>query len=278
MTGAGLDLDRVDVRLDGTLIVDGITCSVPPGSVCALIGPNGAGKSTLLRAIAAVEKPDAGTVAFDGRSLHAMGRKARARVVSFVEQDAATELTLTAREVVALGRTPHQGLWQDESPDDRTVVAEALNLAGVMEFAERDFTTLSGGERQRVLLAKALAQQPRLLLLDEPTNHLDISAGLATLELLETLAAGGVSVLAALHDLNLALAASDHVLVMHRGRAIAFGPTEETLTADLIGEVYGVRADLLVHPATGKPMVALSALSSAVRPDDLDRLDQRAAS
>ena len=268
MSGTGLDVERVDVRLDGTLVVDGISCSVPPGSVCALIGPNGAGKSTLLRAIATVEKPDAGTVSFDARSLHAMGRKARARLVSFVEQDATTELTLTAREVVALGRTPHQSLWQEESLRDRAVVADALQLAGVTEFAERDFTSLSGGECQRVLLAKALAQEPSLLLLDEPTNHLDISAGLATLELLGRLAASGVSVLAALHDLNLALAASDHVLVMHRGRAIAFGPTEETLTAELIGEVYGVRADVLEHPATGRPMVALSSLGA----EGLDKL------
>ena len=259
MTGDGLDVDRVDVRIDGTLIIDGVTCSVPPGSLCALIGPNGAGKSTLLRAIAAVEKPDAGTIAFDAQNLPGMARKARARLISFVEQDAATELTLTAREVVALGRTPHQAMWQEDSREDRAIVTECLRVAGVAEFAERDFTSLSGGERQRVLLAKALAQQPRLLLLDEPTNHLDISAGLATLELLRSLTETGVSVFAALHDLNLALAASDHILVLHRGRVVAAGPTEATLTAELIREVYGVRADLLPHPATGKPMVAFSA-------------------
>jgi len=258
MTADGLTVERVDLRIDGTLIIDGINCSVPPGSVCALIGPNGSGKSTLLRTIAAVEKPDAGTVAFDSQNLHAIGRKPRARLVSFVEQDAATELTLTAREVVALGRTPHQTMWQEDTPDDRRIVDESLNLVGMTSFAERDFTSLSGGERQRVLLAKALAQQPKLLLLDEPTNHLDISAGLSTLELLGGLAASGVSVFAALHDLNLALAASDHILVLHRGKAVAFGPTANTLTAQLISEVYGVRADLLPHPATGRPMVAFS--------------------
>lgn len=256
---AGLDVERVEVRIDGTLIVDGVTLAIPPGSVCALIGPNGAGKSTLLRAIAAVEKPDAGTVAFESGNLHAMGRKARARVVSFVEQDAATELSLTAREVVALGRTPYQSLWQDESEGDRAVVASALRTVGMAEFAGRDFLSLSGGERQRVLLAKALAQQPRLLLLDEPTNHLDIGGGLSTVALLGDLAATGVTVLAALHDLNLALAASDHILVMDGGRAVAAGPTTRTLTAELIREVYGVRADLLPHPVTGRPMVAFSA-------------------
>ncbi|MHA6667562.1 ABC transporter ATP-binding protein [Homoserinimonas sp. A447] len=260
MTADGLGVDRVDVRIDGTLIIDGVDWSVPPGSLAALIGPNGAGKSTLLKAIAAVEKPDAGAISFDGQDLPGMARKPRARLVSFVEQDAVTELTLTAREVVALGRTPHQAMWQEESREDRSIVSDALRVAGVTEFAERDFTSLSGGERQRVLLAKALAQQPRLLLLDEPTNHLDISAGLATLELLRNLADTGVTVLAALHDLNLALAASDHILVLHRGRVVAAGPTQTTLTAELIREVYGVRADLLPHPATGKPMVAFSSI------------------
>lgn len=258
--GGGLDVSRVDVRIDGSLIVDGIDFAMPPGSVCALIGPNGAGKSTLLRVIAAVDKPDAGTVSFAGSDLRAIGRRQRARVVSFVEQDSSTELALTAREVVSLGRTPHQSLWQDESADDATIISDALRTVKMTDFAERDFTSLSGGERQRILLAKALAQQPRLLLLDEPTNHLDISAGLSTLALLGELAASGVSVLAALHDLNLALSSSDHVLVIHHGRAIAAGPTAETLTPELIREVYGVRADVLRHPATGRPLVAFSAI------------------
>ena len=260
MSRDGLELDRVEVRIDGSLIVDGISLAVPPGSVCALIGPNGAGKSTLLRTIAAIEKPNGGTVAFDSESLHAMGRNARARLLSFVEQDATTELALSAREVVALGRTPHQSVWQDDTPADREIVDGALTTVGMQGFADREFISLSGGERQRILLAKALAQQPRLLLLDEPTNHLDINAGLSTLSLLEGLASAGVAVLAALHDLNLALAASDHILVMHRGRAIAAGPTEATLTTELIREVYEVRADLLRHPATGRPLVAFSAL------------------
>ena len=258
MSGDGLRVDRLEVRIDGTLIVDGVDCSVPPGSICALIGPNGAGKSTLLRAIAAVEHPDAGTVSLDSHDLQSIGRKPRARLVSFVEQDAATELALSAREVVALGRTPHQTLWQDDSADDRAIVADSLRTVGMAGFADREFPSLSGGERQRVMLAKALAQQPRLLLLDEPTNHLDISASLSTLALMGELAASGVSILAALHDLNLALAACDHILVMHRGRAVAAGETEATLTPQLIREVYGVRADLLRHPATGRPMVAFS--------------------
>jgi iron complex transport system ATP-binding protein len=257
---SGLVASRVDVRIDGTLLLDGVDCTAPSGSFSALIGPNGAGKSTLLRAIAAAQKTSAGTIGFDGDDLLALPRRRRAQIVSLVEQDASTELALSVREVVALGRTPYQSLWGEGGPGDHVVVEQSLIAAQMDAFAERDFTTLSGGERQRVLLAKALAQQPRLLLLDEPTNHLDISAQLATLRLLNSLARSGVSVLAALHDLGLAAAASDHLIVLRRGRVILAGPTAQILTPELILDVYGVHAIVLPHPTSGRPVIAFSPL------------------
>jgi iron complex transport system ATP-binding protein len=130
----------------------------------------------------------------------------------------------------------------------------------MLPFADRDFTTLSGGERQRVLLAKALAQQPSLLLLDEPTNHLDVSAQLSTLRLLVSLAGSGVAVLAALHDLALAAASSDFVIVLQHGRVIVAGPTAHILTPELILAVYGVPAMVFPHPSTGRPVIAFSPL------------------
>jgi ABC-type cobalamin/Fe3+-siderophores transport systems, ATPase components len=257
---SGLALSRVDVRIDGTLLLDGVDCTAPPGSFSALIGPNGAGKSTLLRAIAAAQKTSGGTVGFEDDDLLALPRRSRARIVSLVEQDASTELALTVREVVALGRTPYQSLWGEDGQGDRAVVAQSLIAAQMDAFADRDFTTLSGGERQRVLLAKALAQQPRLLLLDEPTNHLDISAQLATLRLLSSLAHSGVTVLAALHDLGLAAASSDHLIVLRHGRVILAGPTAQILTPELILDVYGVHAIVIPHPANGRPVIAFSPL------------------
>jgi iron complex transport system ATP-binding protein len=258
----GLSADRVQISAGGTLIVDGVDCSVPPGSLAALIGPNGAGKSTLLRALAAVEKPDHGTVRFDDNDLFALPRRQRARLVAFVEQDTSTELPLTVESVVALGRTPHLSVWEPVDATSRTVIEAAIDAVGMRDFAGREFTTLSGGERQRVLLAKAIAQEPSLLVLDEPTNHLDIRAQLATLALLREIAAEGTTVLAALHDLNLASAWCDSVIVLSQGRVVAAGPTDVTLTPALLQEVYGVDAAVLAHPVTGRPVIAFSPLAS----------------
>jgi iron complex transport system ATP-binding protein len=254
----GLEAERVRVRIDGSVIIDGVDCSVASGTFSALIGPNGAGKSTLLTALAGIEAPWSGSIHFEGEDLLTLPRKQRARTVTFVEQEAATELALTVRQVVALGRTPYQSLWSDGGPDDAAIVARALDAAQMAPFAERDFTSLSGGERQRVLLAKALAQEPRLLLLDEPTNHLDISAQLSVLSLLGGLSTEGVTVLAALHDLNLAAAYCDTVIVLRDGLVFAAGHTETVLTPELIGEVYGVRASVLRNPLTGRPVIAFA--------------------
>ncbi|WP_349899338.1 ABC transporter ATP-binding protein [Parafrigoribacterium soli] len=259
----GLDASRVNIRIDGTLIIDGVDCTVEEGTFSALLGPNGAGKSTLLSVLAGIERADAGSIRFGGAELHELPRRERARTVSFVEQEATTELALTVRQVVALGRTPYQSLWGDQTADDVAVVSDALEATGLTPFAERRFLSLSGGERQRVMLAKALAQDPRLLLLDEPTNHLDVSAQLATLALIRSLTAtgaggGDMTVLGALHDLNLAAAYCDHVIVLRGGTVFAAGATETVLTPELVREVYGVRADVLRNPSTGRPVIAFS--------------------
>lgn len=271
-SSAGLEAWGIDVRAGGRLIISGVDCTVMTGSLVALIGPNGAGKSTLLRALAAVERPVAGTISFAGSDLLSVPRKQRARLVAFVEQDASTELALSVEAVVSLGRLPHESLFQAPDAASRAIVAAALKTTGMLEFRERQFTSLSGGERQRVMLARAIAQQPELLLLDEPTNHLDISAQLETLALLANAAAGstdfagetdgtgGITVLAALHDLTLAAAWCSSVIVVNEGRVVASGPTRSTLTAELIRDVYGVEATVLENPITGTPVIAFSRL------------------
>lgn len=255
--GAGLAVDGVTVVVDGSTLVDAATFGAPVGRVTALLGPNGAGKSTLLRSAAGIARPVTGSVRFEGEDLLALRRRDRARRVAFVEQDATTELPLTGRAVAALGRTPHESLLGGGDPSSDEIVTRALTDAGALDFAGRVIPSLSGGERQRVLLARGLAQQPRLLLLDEPMNHLDIAAQLDVFALLARLAADGVTVVAALHDLALAAAHADHVVVLHHGCVVASGPTAATLTPELIRDVYGVQAAWTTNPLTGKPLLAI---------------------
>ncbi|MEP6844038.1 MAG: ATP-binding cassette domain-containing protein [Pseudolysinimonas sp.] len=255
---SGLEVGGVTVRVGATTLVDDAGFSAPPGAVTALLGPNGAGKSTLLRAIAGVERSASGTVRFEGDDLLALPRRERARRVAFVEQEATTELPLTVRAVVALGRTPHEATFGGRDPDAARIIDEAIATAGVGEFAERELPSLSGGERQRVMLARALAQQPRLLLLDEPTNHLDVGAQLDVLAALQNLAASGTTVVAALHDLSSAAAHADAVVVLSHGRVVAAGRTAETLTPALLREVYGIEARWMTNPLTGRPLLAVA--------------------
>ena len=255
---AGLTVSQVTVRAGGAVLVDGAGFTAPAGAVTALLGPNGAGKSTLLRAIAGVERPTSGTVVFEGDDLLGLPRRERARRVAFVEQEASTELPLTVRAVVGLGRAPFETAFGGRDPDADAVIDDAIATAGVAAFATRELPSLSGGERQRVMLARALAQQPRLLLLDEPTNHLDVGAQLDVLAVLQRLAAEGTTVVAALHDLSSAAAHADAVVVLSHGRVVAAGPTAETLTPALIREVYGIEARWMTNPLTGRPLLAVA--------------------
>ncbi|MEO8093566.1 MAG: ABC transporter ATP-binding protein [Pseudolysinimonas sp.] len=260
MSAQGLVAAGVTVRVGGVTLVDDASFDAPSGTVTALLGPNGAGKSTLLRAVAGIDRPPSGTVSFDGEDLLALPRRERARRLAFVEQESATELPLTVRAVVGLGRSPHESLLGARDQDAAVAIDDALETAGVAGFANRDITSLSGGERQRVMLARALAQRPRVLLLDEPTNHLDVAAQLEVLDVLRTLAASGVTVLAALHDLTLAAAHADAVVVMSHGRVVANGPTAQILTPELLREVYRVEGRWIDNPLTGTPLLAVKRL------------------
>src|SRR5699024_6748852 len=172
--------------------------------------------------------------------------------------EAHSEFALTVRQSVQLGRIPFQSMWSGLGDHDQRVVEDALTRARAAEFADRPYSTLSGGEQQRVHLARALAQEPRLMLLDEPTNHLDVQAQLRTLSLLRSLTSSGVTVLAALHDLNLAVSFCDHVIVMKDGRVHTVGMVDDVVTSGLVADVYGVSADVLEHPRTGRPLIAFS--------------------
>ncbi|MFC7877630.1 putative F420-0 ABC transporter ATP-binding protein [Isoptericola sp. NPDC057391] len=256
----GLDAARVSWSAAGRLILDGVDVTAPSGAVSGLLGPNGSGKSTLLRVLAGVQPPSGGEgrVVFAGTDLLAMPRRRRARTLAFVEQEASTDLPVTVLDAVLLGRIPHRSLLAGDSADDRAAARRALDVVGATHLADREVTTLSGGERQRVHMARALAQEPALILLDEPTNHLDIAAQLDALRILRELAERGVTVLAALHDLQLAAQHCDHVVLLSGGRVVAAGDVRDVLVPDVLDPVYGVRTEVLTHPRTGRPVLTFA--------------------
>ncbi|WP_331740257.1 ABC transporter ATP-binding protein (plasmid) [Streptomyces sp. NBC_01005] len=240
-----LTLDGLHVTLDHTPVLHNVGLDVEPGQIVGLVGPNGSGKSTLLRAVYRSRRPVAGIVAVGGRDVWRISIQAAARHTATVLQDGAGAGGLTVAETVALGRTPHHGVLGRDGEGDRRAVAEAMESCGITSLADRDLSSLSGGECQRVLLARALAQAPKLLVLDELTNHLDIRA---RFELLGLISKTGVTTLAALHDLDLAARFCDRLVVLHHGRVVAAGPVLDALTPSLLHEVFGVRAHAERHP------------------------------
>ncbi|MGB4780324.1 ABC transporter ATP-binding protein [Microbacterium sp.] len=248
--------DGVSVDIDGIPVVKGVTLAAPAGSVVALVGPNGSGKSTLLRTVYRSLRPNAGRVLLDDDDVWRLTARESSRRTAVVLQDDSPEFEFTVHEVVELGRVPHRRGLDRTTKTDRAAVAEALAAAGVTHLQDRYLTTLSGGERQRVYLARALAQQTPVLVLDEPTNHLDL---LAQTELLELLVEVPATVVIALHDLNLAAAYSDRVVVLDHGRVVAAGHPDDTLTPALIESVYGVRAEASTNTLTGRRVLHFGA-------------------
>ena len=236
----------------GRRILDRVSLAVPAGATLGLLGPNGSGKSSLLRILAGIRRPSSGSVRLEGCHLGDLSRRDVARRLAFVEQQATTEVDLTVLEVVRLGRIPHRRVWDGIAPGDDEAVAAAITRTDLGGHLERRWSQLSGGERQRVQIARALAQQPRELLLDEPTNHLDIRHQLDLMTLIATLP---VTTVVALHDLNLAAAYCDRLVVLDRGRAVADGTPAEVLTPDLIADVYRVNARVTPDGPEGRPAV-----------------------
>ncbi len=244
-----LEAKDVTWSAGGTVIIDGIDVTAIPGHVLGLLGPNGAGKSTLMNALARLVTPDRGELSLDGRPYAQWGRREMARTLVAVQQQAGTDQDVIVADVIDLGRIPHRSRWAGVSRHDREVAARAARLTGVEHLMQRHWQTLSGGEQQRVQLARAFAQEGRIMLLDEPTNHLDIAH---QLDVLDRVRATGLTVVVALHDLNLAAAYCDEVLVLKGGRAVHYGPPARVLTAEVVRDVYRVEVRVL-HPAPDGP-------------------------
>ncbi|MFC8903663.1 ABC transporter ATP-binding protein [Micromonospora sp. NPDC057140] len=245
------------MTIDGHVILDDVALTAEAGAVIGLVGPNGSGKSTLLRSIYRAVRPDRGVVLIGQTDVRRIPARRAGKLRAVLAQDQELGNDFSVRDVVALGRVPHQGLLDRDTADDRHIVACSLERVGMTWSHSRLFASLSGGERQRVLLARALAQQAPVLLLDEPTNHLDIGAQLELLDLVRGL---GLTTVCALHDLDHALAYCNRLVLLDGGRVVAAGGPVEVLTTQRLAEVFGVHGAFTTHPLTGRPHLVFTAL------------------
>ena len=237
-----IEAREIQSVLSGNPILKGVDMAAGQRELVGVIGPNGSGKSTLLKCLYRVLKPTGGAVYLDGKALDTYTYRQSARRIAVVAQHNYYNFDFSVRDVVLMGRAPHKRALDRDNAEDYRVVAEALETVGLAEFADRIFSTLSGGEQQRVILARALAQQTPCLILDEPTNHLDIKFQLQLMDLVRGL---DRTVIAAIHDLNIAALYCDRLYAVKDGRIVGEGSPKALLTPDFIREVYEVDAQVI---------------------------------
>ncbi len=234
-----------------TIVAD-VSLTVAKGETLGLIGPNGSGKSSLLRLLAGLKHPKSGRVEILGQDISRVPRRALARQVAFVQQNAVTDTNVSVRDVVRLGRTPHRSALSGWTATDEAAVLAALERVEMTDHSAQPWQTLSGGERQRVHIARGLAQSPQVMFLDEPTNHLDIHHQIAILRMVRDL---DLTSIVALHDLNLAAMFCDRIVVLNAGAVVACGTPEAVLTKGLLREVFRVDAEVIAGNRPGQPLV-----------------------
>ena len=254
----GLRADRVSYAVQDRTLVSKVGVDLGPGEMLAIVGPNGAGKSTLCALLAGDLAPMEGEVEVCGRAVRATKPAALARLRSMLSQHTPLRFPFTAREVALMGRHPHIPRWRSPTETDYALAEGAMQSTQVLHLADRLYPTLSGGEQRRVSLARVLAQDTPVVLLDEPTAALDIGHQQLVMSLCRQLANDGRAVLAVLHDLNLAGAYADRIMVMSEGEVVAVGRPEEVLCPDLLSAVFNQQVMVMPHPQTDKPVVLAS--------------------
>ena len=232
----------IELSIGSNTILKGASIKAYKNEFIGVIGPNGSGKSTLLKCIYRVLKPNNGCIMIDNEILDKMSMKESAQKMAVVSQHNYYNFDFSVEEVVLMGRSPHKKRLERDNAKDYEIVKDSLEKVGMLDFRKRSFSTLSGGEQQRVILARALAQQTKYLILDEPTNHLDIKY---QIQLLNIVKESNLTVIAAIHDLNIAAMYCDKLYVIKDGEVISFGTPREVLTKEFIKEVYEVDAEII---------------------------------
>lgn len=229
---------------DNNVILDDISFAIEKGSFTGILGPNGAGKSSLLRCLYRFIKPEQGIVSFESQDIWQINASDFAKKVAVVLQETPSHFNLTVHDVVALGLIPHKGIFARANKSDDENISQALAQVGLTHKYKQSFEHLSGGEKQRVLIARAIVQSPSLLIMDEPTSHLDVRYQIQIMELAKSL---GITVIASFHDLNLASAMCDNILVLNQGKLVCQGTPQAVLTREMLSDVFGVCAHVSEH-------------------------------
>ena len=253
-----IEMQNVCLGYGRKVVLEDMTFQVMPGEMVGLIGPNGCGKSTIIKALSRVISPHSGKIFLDGKDISQIPRRDLARLMGVVPQVPLLPSTFTAFEIVLMGRNPHLGLFQYEGPEELAITWQAMERTATQSLAERRVGELSGGEVQCIIIARALAQETKAILLDEPTANLDIGRQIEILDLIKGLCReSNLTVLAALHDLNLASQYCDRLVLINKGRIHAEGTPREVIITQNIKEVYGTDGCVYAHPINGLPTVLL---------------------
>lgn len=253
---ASLYAERLSLSYDDRLIVDDLSVAIPDGKITVIVGANACGKSTLLRGLARLLKPRGGNVVLDGVDIHRLPTRQVATRLGILPQQPVAPEGITVGDLVARGRHPHQRWLRQFSSNDEAVVDAALAATNTADLADRCVDELSGGQRQRVWIALALAQGTPLMLLDEPTTFLDLAHQVEVLDLLARLNANeGRTIVAVLHDLNLACRYAHHLIAIRGGRIVAQGNPNAVITAPIVRDVFNLEAHVIPDPLTGTPLV-----------------------
>ena len=240
-----LEIENLTYKIDDSLISDGINIKFEENTFTGIIGPNGSGKSTLLKQIYRVLKPTKGKIFFDGIDIEDISSKKMARQMAVLPQENQSDFDYTVREIILMGRFSYHSFFMGDHDFDVDInlMKKYLNIVGLREQENQYFKTLSGGEKQRVLLARALVQEAELLILDEVTNHLDIGYQYKVLEILKGL---NMTIISAIHDLNLAMKFCDQVVIIDKGRIIVTGNPKDIITRENLKEIFKIDAQIII--------------------------------
>ncbi|WEV60409.1 ABC transporter ATP-binding protein [Streptococcaceae bacterium ESL0729] len=250
-----LRAQNIDLSYQKKKIISSLNVNFFKNKITVIIGQNGCGKSTLLKGLGRIIEHDQGAIYLNDKNLKSMPTKEIARVLAFLSQESSQPEEVTVRELVAVGRYPHQGIFQKRSSQDEEIIDQVLSDTGLIELAHENINFLSGGQKQRVSIAMALAQKTPLILLDEPTTYLDMGHQIELLNLIQNLKEkNNLTVIMVLHDLNLAARYGDHLIGMKDGRIIYEGEPRQVMTEDILKDLFNVKVYLGQDPVDGRPI------------------------